>query len=310
MAWWSAGFAREGAGEVRPDDLFDEGLVRAEALQHREGEGEERDDGQDAVVGEGRGADREPVVEEPPDRRVAEPAGAEERRLRLRAARPAGRPRSAPRRTRAGDRWGCVAAVVTSSRSFAPAPRAAASGAPPCGRPGAGRLPGAAVRTPFFPPPNGAPLRAARVEDRPREARKTMATSSTSSRRRTSARRRAAPLELAVSIAREGGAELSVVHVCEIPSYTDFASPVDSRHADHRRGGDEARRARRIAPRRVPRGEGHGQGRRAVGADPRGRRRARRGLSSSWAPTGAAGSRTRSWAASPSASCGSRQSRC
>ncbi|ABS28265.1 universal stress protein [Anaeromyxobacter sp. Fw109-5] len=34
-------------------------------------------------------------------------------------------------------------------------------------------------------------------------------------------------LETAVAIAREAGAELSVVHVCEIPPYTDFASPVD-----------------------------------------------------------------------------------
>lgn len=34
-------------------------------------------------------------------------------------------------------------------------------------------------------------------------------------------------LEMAVSLARDAGAELSVVHVCEIPSYTDFAAPVD-----------------------------------------------------------------------------------
>jgi nucleotide-binding universal stress UspA family protein len=34
-------------------------------------------------------------------------------------------------------------------------------------------------------------------------------------------------LEMAVGIARDAGAELSVVHVCEIPPYTDFAAPLD-----------------------------------------------------------------------------------
>ena len=34
-------------------------------------------------------------------------------------------------------------------------------------------------------------------------------------------------LEMAVTIARDAGAQLTVAHVCEVPAYTEFAAPVD-----------------------------------------------------------------------------------
>ena len=116
-------------------------------------------------------------------------------------------------------------------------------------------------------------------------------------------------LEMAVGIARDAGAELSVVHVCEIPPYTDFAAPLDlvtpASDLAQTKLDELLSSIRDVCPRVKGSSGSARRGRRSSPSPPSAAR-----TSSSSALTGAAASRTRSWAASRSASCGCPRSRC